>query len=61
MMLVSRLTDIRPVEEVGVSVAVVTPRGALTTANSADCIVVEMAQEFVLITLRGIPLKEEGV
>ncbi|MEQ1870897.1 MAG: hypothetical protein ABL961_12840 [Vicinamibacterales bacterium] len=61
MMLVARLTDIRPVEEVGVSVAVVTPSGALTTANSTDCIVVEMAQEYVLITLRGIPLKEEGV
>lgn len=43
------------------SVAAVTPSGALTTANSTDCIVVEMAQEYVLITLRGIPLKEEGV
>jgi hypothetical protein len=61
MMLVARLTDIQPVEEVGVSVAVVTPSGELTTASSSDCIVVEMAKEYVLITLRGMPLREEGV
>jgi hypothetical protein len=61
MMLVARLTDIRPVEEVAVSVAIVTPSGVLTTSNSTDCILVEMAQEYVLVTLRGIPLQEEGV
>ena len=60
-MLVARLTDIRAVEEVAVSVAIVTPSGVLTTANSSDCILVEMAQEYVLVTLRGIPLQEEGV
>jgi len=47
--------------ELAWSVAVVTPSGALTTTNSTDFIVVEMAQEYVLITLRGIPLQEEGV
>ena len=61
MMLVARLPTFALFEEVGVSVALVTPSGALTTANSTDCIVVEMAQEYVLITLRGIPLQEEGV
>jgi hypothetical protein len=61
MMLVARLTDIRPVEEVAVSVAVITPRGVVTTSNSTDCILVEMAQEYVLVTLRGFPLQEEGV
>jgi hypothetical protein len=53
MMLVAHLTEIRPVEEVGVSVAVITPGGVLTAPNSSDCISVELAQGYVLVTLRG--------
>src|SRR5262249_17442275 len=30
-------------------------------SNSTDHILVEMAQEYVLVTLQGIPLHEEGV
>jgi hypothetical protein len=60
MMLVGRLTDIEPVEEIGVSVGVVMPSGAWSTRHSGH-IVIEMAGEYVLVTLRDIPLSEEGV
>lgn len=61
VMLVAHLADIRPIEEVEISVAVVTPSGTLTTPRSSDCVAVEMAHEYVLVTLRDLPLKEEGV
>src|SRR5262245_3431359 len=61
MMLVARLTEIQPVEEIALSVAVVTPKGVLTTSNSRDCILVEMANQYVLVTLRDLPLHEEGI
>jgi hypothetical protein len=38
MMLVARLADMQPVEEIAVSMAIVTPKGVLTTSNSRDCI-----------------------
>jgi hypothetical protein len=44
MMLVAHLADIRPVEEVEISVAVVT-----------------MAHQYVLVMLRELPFREEGV
>ena len=61
MMLVAHLADIQPVEEVEISVALVTPSGLLITPTCSDCVVVEMAQEYVLVTLRELPLREEGV
>ena len=61
VMLVARLADIRPVEEVAISIAVVTPGGQRTTPTGAQSIAIEMAGEYVLATLREIPLIEEGV
>jgi hypothetical protein len=58
MMLVARLTDLRLVEEIGISVAVVRPDGAIIFSD--DC-VIEMVHEYVLVTVRSVPLEEEGL
>jgi hypothetical protein len=56
-MLVARLAD-RVVEEIGISVAVITPDGSLLSSD--DC-VIEMVHEYVLVTVRSVSLKEEGI
>lgn len=61
LMIVGRLVEIRRADEVAVSVGIVTPGGVLTTSDSSDHINMEMAQEYVLVTLRNIPIREEGV
>jgi len=61
VMLVAHLTDIQPVDEVEISVAVVTPSGLFTTPRSSDCVAVEVAHEYVLVVLRELPLHEEGI
>ena len=61
VMLVAHLTDIQPVDEVEISVAVVTPSGLFTTPRSSDYVTVEMAHQYVLVALRELPLQEEGV
>jgi hypothetical protein len=61
LMLVARLVDCSTVEEIEVAVAVVAPSGLWTRPVNGDGVVVEMAGEYVLITLRGLPLVEEGV
>ena len=61
VMLVAHLTDIQPVEEIGISVSLVTPRGASVRPTTAESIVIEMAGEYVLTTLRDVPLAEEGL
>ena len=58
MMLVARLTDLRLVEEIGISVAVITPDGSIIFSD--DC-VIEMVHEYVLVTVRSVPLREEGL
>lgn len=59
--IVARLVDIRPVEELSIAVAVVTPSGDWTTPTSAESVEVNLDGEYVLATLRGIPLIEEGI
>src|SRR5262245_53892482 len=59
VMLVAHLTDIRPVDEIGIVVSVVSPRGASTRPTASESIVIEMAGEYVLATLRDVPLAEE--
>jgi hypothetical protein len=55
------LADIRPVEKVDIAIAVVTPSGMWTRPTDSQSVVTEMSGEYVLVTLRGIPLTEEGV
>jgi hypothetical protein len=61
LMLVARLVDLRSVEEFEVSVAVLGPSGRWTTPTNGHGVAIEMSGEYVLITLREIPLVEEGV
>src|SRR5262245_48187758 len=61
VMLVAKLTDIRPVEELSVSIGVLGPSGAWRASSQSDGIVIEMAREYVLATLRDVPILEEGV
>jgi hypothetical protein len=61
LMLVARLVDLRPVEEIEISVAVLGPSGLWTTPTNGHDMGIEMGGEYVLVTLREIPLIEEGV
>jgi len=61
VMLVARLTDIAPFDEVAISVGMVTPSGQHLAHTNSEQVVVEMAGEYALATLREIPLSEEGV
>jgi hypothetical protein len=58
-MLVAHLADIQPVEEIGIVVSVVSPRGT-SARPAAEGILMEMAGEYVLATLRDVSLSEEG-
>lgn len=60
LMLVARLGDLRTVEEFEVRVEVVLPNGMFSNPRDGRCISIEMAGEYVLVTLRGLPLAEEG-
>src|SRR5262245_17404457 len=61
VMLVARLADITPFDEVAISVGMVTPSGKHLARTGSEHVVVEMAGEYALATLRDIPLMEEGV
>ena len=60
-MLVAKLTDIRPVEELSISIGVLAPSGRWGAPSQSDRIVIEMAREYVLAPLRDVPIFEEGV
>ena len=61
LMLVARLADINPVDEVDVSVGVVTPSGLHTARPGTGSVMITMAGEYVLATLHDFPLFEEGM
>ena len=61
VMLVAKLTDIRPVEEVSISIGVVTPRGQWIAPAQSDKVVIEPTREYVLATVRDVPIVEEGI
>ena len=61
VMLVAKLTDIRPVEELSIAIRVLPPSGRRTSPAHSDAVVIEMAREYVLATLRDVPICEEGV
>jgi len=61
LMLVARLEGLKPIEEIQVAAAVVAPSGIWKTPSVDDSVSIEMAREFVLVTLRSLPLAEEGI
>jgi hypothetical protein len=61
LMLVARLVDLATIDDVEIAVAVTAPSGRSLRPSDGDGMVIEMAGEYVLITLRDIPLIEEGL
>jgi len=61
LMMVVRLDELKAVEEIQVAAAVVSPSGIWTTPSGDAGVSIEMAREYVLVTLRSIPIREEGV
>jgi hypothetical protein len=59
--LVARIVDVQPVDEVEVAVGIIPPGGLSTPRTGCSSLVIEMAGQYVLVTLRGLPLTEEGV
>ena len=59
--LVAHLTDIQPVEDIGIAVSVVAPHGGSVRPRASDSVVIEAVGEYVLATLRDVPLSEEGL
>lgn len=61
LMLVCRVNELRPGEEVEVGVAIMTPSGLSPSPDDPQCIEISNAGEYVIVTLRQFPLSEEGV
>lgn len=59
--LVARLADIQPVDEVAVFVGLVTPTGQRRARTGSESVTIELVREYAVATLRGIPLSEEGI
>jgi hypothetical protein len=61
IMIAARIVDIRPGEECDVSLSVAMPSGLWTAPDDTEGYEVGMAGEYVLMTLRNLPLHQEGI
>jgi hypothetical protein len=61
LMIAARVVDIRPGESLHLGVSIMMPNGMSTAPDPPDGIQVNVFAEYVLITLRQIPLVEEGI
>ena len=61
LMIAAHMVDVRPDDEFDVGVSVTTPNGLCVTPDASDGFDVKVAGEYVLITLRQMPLTAEGV
>ena len=61
IMMVARVVDQRPGHDIDISVAVRTPSGLFATPSSSDNLHIEVANEYVLVTIRDLPLQDEGL
>ena len=59
LMVAARIVDVQPVDNFTVAVSVTTPNQRLVPV-SGDGFDVSIAGEYILITLRDVPLSEEG-
>jgi len=60
IMVVARVVDQRPGDEIDISVGVQTPSGLFAAPSTSDNLHIEVANEYVLVTIRDLPLQEEG-
>jgi hypothetical protein len=61
IVIVVRIRDTQPDEAFGIGVTMVTPSGISLTPQNTDGFDVLVSTNYVLITLRDVPLDEEGV
>jgi hypothetical protein len=61
VVIVVRIADVEVEESFSVGVSMLTPRGALLTPQSSDGFEITVTAEYIFITLRDIPFKEEGM
>jgi hypothetical protein len=60
IMVAARVVDTVPGEAIDVGVAVSTPSGDWAIESESDSVHIELAGEYVLVTLRDLHLREEG-
>jgi hypothetical protein len=60
IMVVARVVETLPEEAIDVGVAVLTPSGEWAISGDPDSVQIELAGEYVLVTLRDLRLTEEG-
>src|SRR5215471_19856981 len=61
VVIVVRIADVEVEESFGIGVSMSTPSGALLTPTHTDGFDITVTAEYVFITLRDIPLKDEGM
>jgi hypothetical protein len=61
IMIAARVVDVRPGEEFDVGLSVQTPNGLWTGPDDPSGYEVWIAGEYVLMTLRNVPLHQEGI
>jgi hypothetical protein len=61
LMLVAKIVGLNPADDIDVEVRVIAPSGLWTRPAGEGGVAIEVAGEYVLITLRGLPLVEAGV
>lgn len=61
IMIAARIADYQPADTFAVGVTIAMPDGRGMSPNQTDCMDISIEGEYLLITLRDIPLSEEGV
>jgi hypothetical protein len=61
LMIVARVVELRVRETIDVGVSITTPSGHCPSPNDPDCLDIEVVADYILVTLRDLPLAEEGI
>jgi hypothetical protein len=61
LMIVARLVDRAPAQPLDLGFAIATPDGQWIGPSSDDDIHIEVGSEYILITVRDLPFKQEGM
>lgn len=61
LMIAAHVVDVQFGDELNVEAWITTPRGVAAAPNHPDGLSVSVAAEYLLLTLRDVPLTEEGV
>ena len=61
LMVVVRIADVEVDETFGIGLSMITPSGVSMTPNHSDGFDIAISSEYIFITLRDVPLAEEGL